>query len=95
MGRTAILAHTQPPPRSALAHLFCLEPASDPLVLDAGDGVQEAAAGELQALVEAAVGQPLPAADRNPQLPASAGLNTDSVLPLLRGLWWSPTHQRG
>lgn len=28
-------------------HLFCLEPALDPLVLNAGDGVQEAAAGEL------------------------------------------------
>lgn len=42
-------------------HLFCLEPTLDPLVLYAGDGVQEAAAGELQALVEAAVGQPLPA----------------------------------
>ena len=43
------------------SHLFCFESALDPLVLYAGDGVQEAAAGELQALVEAAVGQPLPA----------------------------------
>lgn len=43
------------------AHLFGSEPALDPLVLNTGDRMQKAAAGKLQALVEAAVGQPLPA----------------------------------
>lgn len=66
------------------AHLLRLEPALDPLVLHAGDGVQEAAAGELQALVQPAVGQPLPVAERKhsglPSLPA--GPTVDQAAPV-------------
>lgn len=74
-------------PRPAPAHLLCLEPALDPLVLDAGDGVQEAAAGELQALVETAVGQPLPAADRKPSAwPSGARSFPQLTWPGLEGV---------
>lgn len=41
-------------------HLLRPQALPHPLVLDAGDLVEEAAAVELQALVEFAVGQPLP-----------------------------------
>lgn len=85
-------------PHSTAAHLLSLEPALDPLVLDAGDGVQEAAARELQALVETAVGQPLPAAQRKPSArPAGASpfllltrLGRDGEMPCPKDLLWTP-----
>lgn len=71
-------------PHPAPAHLLCLETALDPLVLDAGDGVQEAAAGELQALVDPAVGQPLPVAHGSPQ-PGQVGTSLPAAGPASGG----------
>lgn len=67
-------------------HLLWPQALLHPLVLDAGDLVEQAAAVELEALVELAVRQPLPGEE------GEAGLSPRGLGSTQGPVWGSPTH---
>lgn len=70
-------------------HLLWPQALLHPLVLNAGDLVEQAVAAELKALVELAVRQPLPGEERE------AGLRPRGLGDTQGPAWGSPTHGYG